>query len=288
MYTPQCREDNARLIGAIEEPGAVMNEHAMHGKRQPLLNVWADDLSMDELLHRLDSAGGVVFTVNPDHLYHLQYNPAFRSAYRSADVITVDSHYIRLVLCLLGRPVRHRLPGSDIVPALCSPRRAASATRIFLLGAKPGVAQVARDAMNAKAGRELVVGAHGPSMNFVDDPQEIADVVRMIDASGADTLLVGLGAPKQEIWIAAVRDRLPRVRVMMGVGASIDYEAGAVKRAPVWLRRIGLEWSYRVATEPGRYAMRYVRSSRFVWWMILDRLGRYKDPFGPAAASMRG
>ena len=254
--------------------------------RQPLLNVWADDLSMDELLDRLRKSGGVVFTVNPDHLYHLQYNPTFLRAYRSADIITVDSHYVKLALRLLGRPVHHRLAGSDIVPAFCAREAANPNTRVFLLGAKPGVAQKAREAMNAKAGRELVVGAHGPSMNFVGDPVEVDAVVEMINASGANVLMVGLGAPKQEIWIASVRHRLPKVRVMMGIGATIDYEAGAVKRAPVWLRHLGLEWTYRVTTEPGRYLMRYVRSSRFFWWMLLDSIGRYRDPFGETATPL--
>ncbi len=263
-----------------------MLEDHPHWPRQPLLNVWADDLSMDDLLTRLASTGGVVFTVNPDHLYHLQYNPVFLGAYRSADFITVDSHYVRLALRLLGRPVVNRLPGSDIVPALCARQSGDAATRVFLLGARPGVAQKAREAMNAKAGRELVVGAHGPSMNFVNDPTEIDAVLEMITASGATILLVGLGAPKQEIWISSVRHRLPQVRVMMGVGATIDYEAGVVKRAPAMLRRLGLEWTYRVFTEPDRYLMRYVRSSKFLWWMLMDRLGRYKDPFGSTAAPL--
>ncbi len=254
--------------------------------RQPLLNVWADDLSMDELLARLATTGGVVFTVNPDHLYHLQYNPDFLRAYRSADIITVDSHYVRLALRAQGRAVVNRLPGSDIVPAFCARQAADANTRIFLLGARPGVAQTARAAMNARAGRELVVGAHGPSMNFVNDPTEIDAVLGMIEASGANVLLVGLGAPKQEIWISSVRHRLPQVRVMMGVGATIDYEAGEVKRAPVWLRRLGLEWTYRVVTEPRRYLMRYVRNTKFVWWMLMDRLGRYRDPFGSAATPL--
>ena len=109
-----------------------------------------------------------MFTVNPDHLYHLQYNPAFVQAYRSADIITVDSHYVRLALRLLGRTVANRLPGSDIVPAFCARNAANPDVRIFLLGARPGVAQAARESMNRKAGRELVVGAHGPSMNFVE------------------------------------------------------------------------------------------------------------------------
>ena len=263
-----------------------MSESRPNWPRQPLLNVWADDLTMDDLLARLATTGGVVFTVNPDHLYHLQYNADFLRAYRSADIITVDSHYVRLALRVLGRPVLNRLPGSDIVPALCRRQAADPATRVFLLGARPGVAQTAREKMNAQAGRELVVGAHGPSMNFVNDPAEIDAVIQMIDASRATVLLVGLGAPKQEIWIASVRPRLPQVRVMMGVGATIDYLAGAVKRAPVVYQRLGLEWAYRVCTEPRRYLMRYVRSSKFVWWMLMDRFGRYKDPFANAAASL--
>src|ERR1700751_1008572 len=119
--------------------------------RQPLLNVWADDLSMDDLLARLASTGGVVFTVNPDHLYHLQHNPEFLRAYRSADIITVDSHYVRLALRAQGRAVVNRLPGSDIVPAFCARQAHDERTRIFLLGARPGVAQAAREAINRKA-----------------------------------------------------------------------------------------------------------------------------------------
>ena len=263
-----------------------MTEADASARRQPLLNVWADDLSMDELLQRLATTGGVVFTVNPDHLYHLQYNSAFAKAYREADIITVDSHYVRLALRAQGRAVVNRLPGSDIVPAFCARQASDPQTRIFLLGARPGVATRAAESMNSKAGRELVVGAHGPSMNFVNDPAEIDAVLAMIQASGANVLLVGLGAPKQEIWISSVRHRLPQVRVMMGVGATIDYAAGAVKRAPVWLRRLGLEWTYRVCTEPRRYLMRYVRSSKFLWWMLMDRFGRYKDPFSNAAAPL--
>jgi len=260
-----------------------MSEYPKRWPRHPLLNVWADDLSMDELLTSMSTTGGVVFTINPDHLYHLQYNNAFLRAYRSADIITVDSHYVRLAMRLSGRPVAHRLPGSDIVPAFCARNAANPDVRIFLLGARPGVAQKALANMNARAGRALVVGAHGPSMRFVDDVTEIDAVVAMIEASGANVLFVGLGAPKQEIWISSVRHRLPQVRVMMGVGATIDYEAGAVKRAPLLLRRLGLEWTYRVCTEPRRYLMRYVRSSKFLWWMLMDRVGRYKDPFGAAA-----
>lgn len=255
-----------------------MNDRPLKWPRWPLLNVWADDLPMADLLAHLEQAGGVVYTVNPDHLYHLQHNAAFLRAYRAASVITVDSHYVRLGLRLLGRPVRHRITGADLVPAFCQHQRHNPNTSIFLLGAKPGVAQRAMQRINQAAGRALVVGAHGPSMNFVNDPAEVDAVVRMVEASRATVVMVGLGAPKQEIWIASVRSRLPQVRVWMGIGATIDYEAGEVRRAPEWLRRVGLEWAHRVATEPGRYLGRYVRNSKFVWWMLKDRFGLYRNP----------
>jgi exopolysaccharide biosynthesis WecB/TagA/CpsF family protein len=150
---------------------------------------------------------------------------------------------------------------------------------VFLLGAKPGVAAKAMARINAEAGRQLVVGAHGPSMNFVNDEAEVDAVLAMINATGATVLMVGLGAPKQEIWIAQVRHRLPGVKVMMGIGATIDYEAGEVKRAPEWVRRVGLEWAHRVVTEPARYLSRYARNSVFFWWVLQEKLGRYRDPF---------
>ena len=253
--------------------------------RHPLLNAWVDDLSMDQLLERIGAGtAGIVFTVNPDHLCHLQANAAFHAAYQQADVVTCDSHYVKLAMRLTGRPVQHRLPGSDIVPTMCRHFRDDPSVKVFLLGAKPGVAQRAAERINAAAGRPLVVGALGPSMRFVDDPAEVDDAVARIQASGATVLLVGLGAPKQEILIARLRRRLPGVGTLIGVGATIDYEAGEVVRAPVWMRRVGLEWFHRVATEPRRYLMRYVRSARFMWWMALDRLGLYRDPFATPRA----
>lgn len=255
-----------------------MSDRATAWPRQALLNIQVDDLSMAELFGLLDRSGAVVFTTNPDHLYHLQRNPAFKAAYRAADVVTVDSHYVRWAMRLAGRPVQHRITGSDLMPAYCQHLAQQDGAKVFLLGAQPGVAQRARERINARLGREQVVGAHGPSMNFVNDDAEVAQVLDMVRQSGARVLFVGLGAPKQELFIARIRNLLPPEMVMVGVGATIDYEAGEVVRAPVWMRRIGLEWLHRVGTEPRRYLMRYARSSEFFWWMLLDRLGRYQDP----------
>jgi len=244
--------------------------------RWPILGVWVDDLSMDDLLDQLDQHGGVVFTLNPDHAYHLNCNRAFLDAYRSADLITMDSHYLLGGLRLRGMAVGHRLPGSDIVPAFVRKHAEAGSARVFLLGALPGVAQLAAERINDSVSWPMVVGAHGPSMNFVDDPAEIDAVIEMINASRATALFVGLGAPKQEIWIARHRHRMPQVRIFMGIGATIDYEAGTVRRAPKWLRSIGMEWFYRVSTEPQRYLMRYLRNTRVFWWLVLEHFGKYR------------
>ena len=158
--------------------------------RSRLLNVWIDDLTMSELMQRLD--GGVVFTLNLDHLYLLQRDAAFLEAYRAAEFVTADSKYVYWSLRWIGRRIKENVSGSDIVPTFCQHHAANPDVKIFLLGAGPGIAQKALVRMNARAGRDIVVGAHGPSMKFVDDEIEIAEVAQMINASGANVLIVGL------------------------------------------------------------------------------------------------
>lgn len=254
--------------------------------RSRLLNVWVDNLSMTELIANLDE--GAVCTLNLDHCYLLQRNPEFLEAYQQADFVTSDSNYVFWALRLLGRGVAEKVSGSELVPAFYRHHAANPAVSMFLLGAAPGVAARARDRINAKVGREMVVGAHGPSMRFVDDAAEIDAAIAMINASGATALIVGLGAPKQEIWIRRHRDRMPKVRVFMGVGATIDYEAGTVVRAPRWMSHAGLEWLYRVVTEPKRYGRRYLRDLEFFWLVMLDRLGWYRPPALPSSTRTAG
>lgn len=240
--------------------------------RHPFLQVWVDDLSLTALLDRLHTRGGLVLTINSDHVRLLHADPAFLAAYRTADFITVDSQYIFWGLRWLKRPVAEKVCGSDLVPAFLARTAADPGVRVFLLGAAPGVAEQAAQRINARAGRPQVVGTFGPSMNFVNDEAEVAEALGRIHDSGANVLLVGLGAPKQEIWLARHRALLPGVRVLMGVGATIDYEAGHVRRAPPAWRQMGLEWLYRVVTDPRRYAWRYVLNTQLAWWLLREKL----------------
>ncbi|MEO7787685.1 MAG: WecB/TagA/CpsF family glycosyltransferase [Sphingomicrobium sp.] len=231
---------------------------------------------MQEIVEELDE--GILFTLNPDHLYHLQRNPDFAAAYRNAALVSSDSKYVYWALGFLGRAIKQKSSGSDIVPAYWKHHADNPTVSIFLLGAKPGIAQMALERINRLAGRQIVVGALGPSFNFVSDEAEAASAIDAINASGATCLIVGLGAPKQEIWIDRNRARMPGVKVYMGVGATIDYEAEAVKRAPGWMTRNGLEWVYRMTTEPRRYWRRYSRTIEFFWLVLFDRLGLYRPP----------
>jgi N-acetylglucosaminyldiphosphoundecaprenol N-acetyl-beta-D-mannosaminyltransferase len=231
---------------------------------------------MSELMAKLDR--GMLFTLNPDHLFHLQRNAAFLSAYRKADFITSDSKYVYWALGWIGRRIQEKVSGSDIVPTFCHHHRDNPDVKVFLLGAAPGIAQRALERINAREGRDIVVGALGPSMNFVNDEAEIADALHRINESGATVLIVGLGAPKQEIWMDRHRGEMPNVRIFMGVGATIDYEADAVVRAPRWMTRNGLEWVYRITTEPKRYWRRYLRDIEFFWLVLLDGIGLYRPP----------
>jgi N-acetylglucosaminyldiphosphoundecaprenol N-acetyl-beta-D-mannosaminyltransferase len=268
---------------AMRERHAVAEPPTRPWSRSRILNVWVDNLSMQELMARLDE--GIVFTLNPDHLYHLQRNKPFYEAYRQADFISADSKYVYWALGWMGRRIKQKVSGSDIVPTFCWHHRNDPSVKVFLLGAAGGIADTARNKINARCGREIVVGAYSPSMSFVTDGNEIDTVIRIINRSGANVLVVGLGAPKQEIWITKYKNKMPSVRIFMGVGAAIDYEAGAVKRAPHWMTERGLEWVYRITKEPKRYWQRYLRDMEFFLLICLDALGLYKSPMHSSRTS---
>jgi len=241
-----------------------------------LLNVWVDNLSVQEIVERLDE--DVLFTVNVDHLCRLQRDPEFATAYANATIVSCDSKYVRGGVLALGRGPMKKACGSDIVPAYWRHHAGNPDVRIFLLGARPGVAATAQARINRLAGRDIVVGALGPSMNFVNDQEECRAAIDAINASGATCLIVGLGAPKQEVWIHRHRHLMPGVKVFMGVGATIDYEAEVVRRAPPWVRKLALEWLHRVVTDPKRYARRYLSNLEFFWLLARDGIGAYRPP----------
>ncbi|MBE9029748.1 WecB/TagA/CpsF family glycosyltransferase [filamentous cyanobacterium LEGE 11480] len=248
-------------------------------KRVRLLNVEIDNLTLKELLESL-RAGGFVITPNVDLLMKLQRNRAFYNAYQGADFRICDSQILMYVAKFLGTPIREKICGSDLFPAFYRYYSNDADMRIFLLGAADGVAQQAQRQINAKVGREMIVAAHSPSFGFEQNPEECAAIVDMVNASGATVLAVGLGAPKQELWITKYRHHFPNVKVFMAIGATINFEAGSVSRAPRWVSDVGMEWLYRLLCEPRRLWKRYLGDAMPFFWLVLkQRLHFYRCPW---------
>lgn len=246
--------------------------------RKRILNVEVDDLTMEQFLRAFTS--GVLVTPNTDHLLLLQESEGFLKAYRAADFVTVDSQILKWSMRLIGSPVQAKLSGSDILPAFCAHHRENPSMRMFLLGGREGVAVTARERINTRVGREVVIAACSPSMHFGEDEDENTRVVDLINASGATALAVGLGAPKQELWIHANRGRMPNVRWFLAIGAALDFEAGTIRRAPRWVSSIGLEWLHRMSQDPKRLWRRYLlRGPRFFVLLFRQRMGVYRAPF---------
>ena len=208
-----------------------------------ILNVAIDNIGMNELLSRLRN-GGVVFTPNIDHLVKLQKDQKFFEVYSQADYRVCDSQLLLLAARFLGTPLKEKVSGSDLFPAYCKFYAKDDSVKVFLLGGKEGAAQTAQQKINQQAGRQMIVETYCPPMGFEHDPEECAKIIQIINESGANVLAVGVGAPKQEKWIAQHKDELSNeVKTFLAIGATIDFEAGITNRAPNWISQAGLELS---------------------------------------------
>jgi exopolysaccharide biosynthesis WecB/TagA/CpsF family protein len=139
------------------------------------------------------------------------------------------------------------------------------------LGAEDGVAHQAQVKINQKVGRQMIVDVYSPPFGFEKDEQECQAIIQRIKDSGATVLAVGLGAPKQEKWIAQYREQLPTIKIFLAIGATIDFEAGYKPRSPKWMSEVGLEWLYRLLSEPRRLWKRYLVDSLPFFWLILKQ-----------------
>ncbi len=249
-------------------------------KKVTILNVDIDNLSSAELLGKLER--GVIFTPNVDHLIKLQRNHNFLSAYEIADYKVCDSTILMYASRFLGTPIQEKISGSDLLPAFCDYHKANPAVKLFLLGGMAGVAQRAQRRINEQFKRDMVVEAFSPSYGFEQNESECLEIVQMINRSNATVLAVGVGAPKQELWIAKYKDQLPNIKIFLAVGAAIDFEAGHKDRSPQWMSEMGLEWLYRLLSEPRRLWKRYlIDDMPFVWLVLMQKLNAYKKPSNP-------
>ncbi len=186
-------------------------------------------------------------TLNPEMVMAARRDPAFREILHAADLNTADGVGIMLAARLQGIRLPGRVTGVELLEALAA-QAATSGARLFLLGAQPGVAEAAATALLERYPGLRLAGAYAGSPAPADD----AEVLARVRAAQADLVFVAYGSPAQERWIARNRARLG-AGVAIGVGGAFDFVAGRVPRAPRWMRRLGLEWLFRLVRQPWRW-----------------------------------
>ncbi len=216
-----------------------------------ILGVNVDKLTFDETLEKatglLKSEGvSAIFTPNPEIVMVAKEDAEMRDILNSADICTADGIGVVYGSKILGDAVPQRVPGFDLACALLE-RISKTGEGVFLFGAKPGVAEIAKQNIEEKYPGIVVSGTHDGYFK----PEDEDGIVEEINASGAKLLLVCLGAPKQEKWIAKYKNRL-EVALCMGVGGTLDVLAGTAKRAPEIFIKLNLEWAYRILKNPSR------------------------------------
>jgi N-acetylglucosaminyldiphosphoundecaprenol N-acetyl-beta-D-mannosaminyltransferase len=236
-----------------------------HRVRLRIGHVWIDAVTFAEALHRIEElvdkgAGGAVYTPNVDHVVKAESNEAFRRAYDHVSLSLADGMPLVWVAGLLGCPLPERVAGSDLLLPLLEVAARRKWT-VYLLGGAPGSAEKASRVLSEQLGVR-VVGWDDCRIESDGSDAGGASIARAV-AAKADLILVGLGPPKQELWIHRASDAV-RPAVALGIGAGLDFLAGTYKRAPRWMANAGLEWAFRLAQEPRRLYRRYlIESPRF-------------------------
>lgn len=229
--------------------------------RMRLMNTEIDNLTMDETLDAIDSLikednCSYVVTPNVDHIVQLEKDEELKRVYENAPLILTDGKPLIWISNWYKTPIKEKISGSDLFPRVCE-LAAKKGYTMYLLGAAEGVADKAAKNLMDKYKGLNIVGTYSPPFGFEKDKVELKKIERQIQEVHPDILIVGLGCPKQEKYMYHHCKELD-VPISFGLGASIDFEAGNIKRAPRWMSEHGLEWLYRITQDPKRLAKRYL------------------------------
>jgi N-acetylglucosaminyldiphosphoundecaprenol N-acetyl-beta-D-mannosaminyltransferase len=245
-----------------ETPGDDLSGGAERARRRLRLgSVPIDELTFAQALDAIAAMiaggeGGTVFTPNVDHVVMADHDARFRRAYETANLSLADGMPVLWAARLLGRPLPAKISGSDLVLPLME-RAAREQWRVYILGGAPGVGALAAARLTERFPGIVIAGTDAPRIDMDAPPSSRAAVLDRVRAAKANVVLVALGAPKQELWMAEAAPDL-RPAVLLGVGAAVDFIAGTAKRAPPWMSASGLEWIHRFAQEPRRLWRRYL------------------------------
>lgn len=228
--------------------------------RIKFMNTDIDNLTMAETLNEIDKLiqkknCSYVVTPNVDHIVRLEKDEELQKVYKNASLILTDGKPLIWISKWYKTPIKEKISGSDLFPRVCQLAANKNYT-MYLLGAAEGVADTAAKNLMKKYPGLNVVGTYSPPFGFEKNEQEMNKIKTQIQEVHPDILIVGLGCPKQEKFMYYHCKELG-VPISFGLGASIDFEAGNIKRAPKWMSNHGLEWLYRFSKEPKRLFKRY-------------------------------
>lgn len=245
--------------------------------RQKFMNTEIDNLTMQEALETIDALiqenkNAYVVTPNVDHIVQLETNKELQDVYANASLILTDGKPLLWIAKWYGTPIKEKISGSDLFPLLCD-MAAKKGYSMFFLGAAEGVAAKAADNLMNKYKGLHVIGTYSPPYGFENDSSEMNKIDAMIKKARPDILIVGLGCPKQEKFIYNNYKKLG-VPISLGLGASFDFEAGNIKRAPKWMANHGLEWLFRITQDPKRLMKRYLINDMKIFKLAV----KYRSP----------
>ncbi|MUL39035.1 WecB/TagA/CpsF family glycosyltransferase [Gloeocapsopsis dulcis] len=213
-----------------------------------------------------------VVTPNAQHILLLQENTRFCEVYEKAFLVVADGVPLVWASKFLGRSLPGRVNGTDLFERLCQ-EAAKHELKVFLLGGRPGSAKGSAQVLQQKHPGLKIVDTYCPPYSFETDSAEIALINEKIRAATPHLLFVALGAPKQEYWIYDNYQEI-EVPISIGIGASFEFVSGMIPRAPLWMQKSGLEWFFRLVSEPKRLWQRYILGNpHFMWLVFKQRLG---------------
>lgn len=229
-------------------------------EKTPLLNTYVNNVTMDETVNEIDkmisdNKNSYIVAINVDVVMKIEQDEYLKQITDNADMVLVDGKPLVWISKWHKRPVKAKISGSDLVPVLCR-HSAENGYSIFIIGGQEGIADKAKQNLEKQYPKIKIVGTYAPPFGFEKNQTELSKINEMISKAKPDLLIACFGCPKQEKWIYE-NYRKYDAKVSICAGATVDFLAGNVSRAPKWMSEHGLEWLYRFFQEPKRMFKRY-------------------------------
>ncbi len=244
----------------------------MENNKIQFLNTYINNITMEETLHYIDSfitenKKSYIVPINVDVVTKIEEDPYLKKIADNASLVLVDGTPLIWISKLLKMPVKEKVSGSDLIPSVCE-MAADKGYTIFFLGGKDEVARQAKEKLEQRHTSIKVVGTYSPPLGFENDNKELEKINHTISKASPDILVVCFGCPKQEKFIYENINKYD-AKISICAGATIDFLAGNVKRAPQWMSNYGLEWFYRFTQEPKRLFKRYFIDDMKIFKLVM-------------------